>query len=70
MLAAGTAEPIGHPHQYSIDKREPPAGLLHTVCFWALLSRPAATRTESFSKAWRVFSIAASRIPRNREMDR
>src|SRR4029077_2505306 len=31
--------------------------------FWAFLSRPLATRTESFSKAWRVFSIAASRIP-------
>src|SRR3981081_2392710 len=23
--------------------------------FWAFLSRPAATRTESFSKAWRGF---------------
>src|SRR6516225_2185058 len=33
VLAAGTAEPIGHQHQHSIGKRESP-GLLHTVCFW------------------------------------
>src|SRR6267378_1789984 len=33
VLAARTAEPIGHQHQHSIGKREP-AGLLHTACFW------------------------------------
>src|SRR4029077_1281830 len=33
VLAARTAETIGHQHQHSIGKRES-AGLLHTVCFW------------------------------------
>src|SRR6266478_5958307 len=33
MLAARTAETIGHQHQHSIRQRQS-AGLLHTVCFW------------------------------------